>query len=52
MALARAQGGSFLSSSVLPALLAQDAIWRPFSILPISIYTLHGLFVHHLDYRH
>ena len=52
MALARAQGGSFLSSFVLPELLARDAIWPPFTILPMLIYTLHGLFVHHLDYRH
>ena len=52
MASARAQGGSSSSSFVLRALLAQDAIWPPLIILPMSIYTLRGLFVHHSDYRH
>jgi hypothetical protein len=52
MVLKGARAGSFLSYFVLPALLAQHAIWPQFNILPMLIYTLPGLSVLHSDCRH
>lgn len=47
----KAPAGTFSTSFVLPVSLAQHAIWPRFAILPISIYTLPGLFALRLDFH-